>query len=74
MPTECPPESEFLRRADVARLLGVSMGTVEKWATRGCGPPFFQVAPPTSPALYPRALLEAWIAERLTNGSGRLKK
>jgi len=50
-----------LRTAETARILGVSVRTLEDWRYRGCGPVYHRVG---KLALYYRADLERWLAER----------
>lgn len=54
------------RRAEVARRLGVSIRTVERWAVSGGGPPFKVVG---GACLYPVAALEAWASTGLVGST-----
>lgn len=52
---------------DVARILGVSVRTVEGWRSQGLGPPWLVVTPRC--VRYQRARLLEWIRRRHQGGS-----
>jgi DNA-binding transcriptional MerR regulator len=53
---------EPLRTAEVAKLLGLSTRTLEKWRLKGTGPPFERVS--SRAVRYDADALEAWRVER----------
>ena len=59
-------EAVCLRRAEVARRLGVSVRSVERWAVVGGGPPFKIVG---GTCLYPVAALERWASTGLVGST-----
>lgn len=59
---------DLMSRADVARLLGVSIRTVAGWAQRGTGPAFRRIG---RRAIYRRSDVNAWFLEQPTLGGMR---
>lgn len=62
------PTDDLMSRADVARLLGVSIRTVAGWAQRGTGPAFRRIG---RRAIYRRSDVNAWFLEQPTLGGMR---
>lgn len=62
------PTDDLMGRADVARLLGVSIRTVAGWAQRGTGPAFRRIG---RRAVYRRSDVNAWFLEQPTLGGMR---
>ena len=62
------PTDDLMSRAEVARLLGVSIRTVAGWAQRGTGPAFRRIG---RRAVYRRSDVNAWFLEQPTLGGMR---
>ena len=54
------PESEYLRRDQAARFLGLATGTLANWASAGVGPSYHRVGGRT--VVYERAELRRFLA------------
>jgi predicted DNA-binding transcriptional regulator AlpA len=53
---------KYLGEAALARRLGVSQRTLQRWRTRGCGPPYVRLGPRR--VAYDEAASDAWAASR----------
>jgi hypothetical protein len=62
-----PPRTPRLKtRQQAADYLGVSPGTLSRWAAERIGPPFVKLGDEKTAAVrYPEDLLEAFVASRL---------
>lgn len=61
MNTRDDPDGVLYER-DAARLLSVSMRTLQAWRSRRCGPPFVRLG---RAVRYPRAQLIEWIQSKI---------
>lgn len=60
----------LLFQSQLARRLGVTVRTLERWRTEGEGPPFLKVG---RGVRYDEADLAAWLAERRRRSTSDLK-
>ena len=67
-PTGAIKGGEYLRRFEVANRLGLSVDTIESWASAASGPPLWCWA---AFPLYPVAELDAWLRSDL--GAARMR-
>lgn len=58
--------ARYLRRSAVAKKIGVSVRTVERWAIDGGGPPFAVIGRIT---VYPEDALDDWLRSRLVTST-----
>lgn len=59
-PTAPPPQAEFLTTKQAAKLLALSVGTLEGWRSARKGPATIKVG---TAIRYSRADLDAWLAK-----------
>jgi len=66
MHTTMLPELETYSRVEAAARLGVSPGTLKKWAIEGRGPRYSRTGAVKGKTIYSAADLAAWLAARKT--------
>jgi len=60
------PLSGYLTKSDLAKALGLTCKTLDRWQINGLGPPRVQVG---KLVLYRQEMIESWLQER--EGEGR---
>lgn len=59
-------QDDLLTSAQTAELLGIKLNTLEIWRSKGHGPSFVKLGTsPQAPVRYQRAVVAAWIEQRL---------
>ncbi len=61
----------LLNERAVAKILGLSLGSLRRWRLRGEGPPYLKLGSGRGGAVrYPLVALDAWLAARPAGGQG----
>lgn len=67
-------EGDLLKTTDVARLLGMSDGTLRAWRARGIGPSYTQMNGHYGVVRYRRKDVMAWLAEQVVHPTKKVEK
>ena len=68
--TAPPSRQQLLERKEVARLLRLSVASLEKWAERGTGPQYYRLGlSPHAPTRYRIEDVEEFVLQQYGNGA-----